>query len=427
MRKNSIEPDRDRHYLHWKCNSPPSPSPLQIHSLLPAKRLIAILNEYNEYPQRTLVWRSLLKLPHNESAFCELLRKGYHPCVRAYDKEFPLKSQGALRNLKKVVSCLSYWSPAFAASDFLPHFVFPFLKVHEKNLLFTFEVCATVLFNHGQLLFEFAPLEPVNYLGMIENLIAHFDPKLMSFYMRSNITSKTFAWSIVQTAFAEVLDTVQWLQLWDHLITNTPEFMVFAVVAYNLAQRPVIMRLETREEIETFFRDQNLIDMKRLLRTTYSLATKCPEALHPKQYIRPFESLLSPVYQKFYNYPRAAVDKSVAARGQLALERDALQAKMDEVSMTEHRMLEQLDRQLADEEHSRRLAEVEKVLDEVRVTQALETANQHHMAVLKEREQRNRELAVAADINQCLTRKKTQARERELEAMLRDLAVDVSR
>lgn len=365
-------------------------------------------------------------MPHNDTAFAELLRKGNHPCVRAYDTEFPLKCRGALRNLKKVVSCLAHWSPAFAASAFVPHFVFPFLKVHEKNLLFTFEVCATVLFNHGQLLFEFAPLEPFNYLGLVENLLAHYDPKLMEFYMRSNITSKTFAWPIVKTAFAEVLDTSQWLQLWDHLITNTPDFLVFAVVAYNMQQRPVIMRLEKRAEIETFFRDQNLIDMKRFLRTAYSLATQCTDGLQPRQYIRPFEPLLSPVYQKFYNYPRDAVDRSVAERGKRAEERDALQAKIEQVATAEHRMLEQLDRQLADEEHSRRLAEVERAIDEIRVHEALETANQHHMAVLREREQRNRELAVAADLNQCLTRQKTQAREHELEAMLRALAEDVS-
>lgn len=155
------------------------------------------------------MWRSLLKLPHNQQAFCQLLRRDYHPCVRAYDKEFPLKSRAALRNLKKIVSCLAFWSPAFAQGAFVPHFVFPFLKVHEKNLLFTFEVCASVLFNHGQLLFEFTPLEPFNYLGMAENLLAHFDPELMEFYMRHKVTSTTFAWSLVQTAFAEVLDTNQ--------------------------------------------------------------------------------------------------------------------------------------------------------------------------------------------------------------------------
>lgn len=396
----------------------------QIQSLLPTKRLIGILNEYNEYPHRQIVWRSLLKLPHNEIAFCDLLRKGYHPCVTVYDSLFPLKSRAVLRNLKKIVSCLAFWSPAFAASDFVPHFVFPFLKVHDKNLHFTFEVCATVLLNHGQLLFEFAPLEPFNFLGMVENLLAHFDPKLMEFYKRRRITSKTFAWPLIRTAFAEVLDSAQWLQLWDHLITNAPDFMVFVTVAYNMTQRSIVMRLEN--DVEAFFRDQNLIDMKRFLRTAYSLAAECPDRLAPKQYIRSFEGLLSPVYQKFYNYPRKAVDETVAARHQMLVERDALQAKMEEVSREENRMLEDLDRQLADEEHSRRLAEVERALDELRVHEAMETANKHHMALLCEREQRNKELAVAADLNQCLTRKRTQARERELQAMLRELDKDVS-
>lgn len=408
------------------CSSAPLSYSTQLQSLLPTKRLIAILNEYDEYPQRQIVWRSLLKLPHNEAAFCELLRKGYHPCVKAYDNDFPLKSRAALRNLKKIVSCLAFWSPAFAATAFVPHFVFPFLKVHEKNLLFTFEVCASIFLNHGQLLFEFAPLEPFNYLGMIENLVAHYDPKLMEFYMRKKITSKTFAWPIVSTAFAEVLDTAQWLQLWDHLITNSPDFMVFVAVAYNMVQRPIIMRLEKREEIESFFRDQNLIDMKRLLRNAYSLATQCPAVLKPQQYIRPFEPLLAPVYQKFYNYPREAVDKSLVERQRMLVERDALEAKMNAVAGEENRMLAQLDRQLADEEHAKRLAKVERALDELRVQEAMETANKHHLAVLCEREQRNKELAVAADLNECLTRKRVQAKEQELDAMLRELDKDVS-
>lgn len=294
------------------------------------------------------------------------------------------------------------------------------------NLLFTFEVCATVLLNHGQLLFEFAPLEPFNYLGMIENLIAHFDNKLMDFYMRRKITSKTFAWPIVKTALAEVLDSTQWLQLWDHLVTNAPDFLIFIAVAYNVVQRPLVMRLESHDEIDRFFRDQNLIDMKRLLRTAYSLARDCPESLQPRQYLRSFIPLLSPVYQKFYNYPREVVDRGVAERERRALERDALQSKMEAVSMAENKMMEKLERQLADEEHSRRLAEVERAMDEVMVHEALEAANQHHMAVLLEREHRNKELSTAADLNMCLVRKRTQARELELESLLRAVDKKVS-
>lgn len=372
------------------------------------------------------MWRSLLQLPHNEAAFCELLRKDSHPCVKDYDTAFPLKSRAALRNLKKIVSCLAFWCPALGVSDFVPHFVFPFLKLHEKNLLFTFEVCATVLLNHGQLLLEFAPLEPFNYLGLIENLLAHYDPKLMEFLVRHKITASVFAWPLVRTAFAEVLDTVQWLQLWDHLVTNAPDFMVFAVVAYNMAQRPVVMKLSQPGEIETFYRDQNLVDMKRFLRIAYTLATECPATLHPRQYIRAFQPLLSPVYQKFYNYPRQAVDERVAGREQMLRDRDALEAKMESVDREEQRMLAELDRQLAEEEHAKRLADVEKALAQLRVQEALDTANKHHMAVLHEREQRNKELAVAADLNQCLMRKRTQAKEQELEAMLRQLDKDVS-
>jgi hypothetical protein len=60
------------------------------------------------------------------------------------------------------LSALAHWSPVMAEAEFLPAFVFPFIKVFENNPLHAFELVMTVLLNWSQQWFEFFPHPPVN-------------------------------------------------------------------------------------------------------------------------------------------------------------------------------------------------------------------------------------------------------------------------
>jgi hypothetical protein len=62
---------------------------------------------------------------------------------------------------------LAHWSPVMAEAEFLPGFVFPFIKAFENNPLQAFEIIVTALLNWGQQWFEFFPHPPVNVRSLV--------------------------------------------------------------------------------------------------------------------------------------------------------------------------------------------------------------------------------------------------------------------
>ena len=52
-------------------------------------------------PIRSFIWRSLLHLPENHSAYSALLEKGTHPAYVNISTKYPIKSQKLLRVLQR--------------------------------------------------------------------------------------------------------------------------------------------------------------------------------------------------------------------------------------------------------------------------------------------------------------------------------------
>jgi hypothetical protein len=328
-----------------------------MNTIMPIARLLPILKEFGEYPEkyRAMIWKTILKLPHDQISFTRLLKKGPHSCVEKYGKQYSLVDQKALNHLSIIVSCLAHWTPIFAYIDFLPKFVFPFLKIFKGDLLLSFELISTVLNNHCQLWFEFAPLQaPYNYLCLIENLLMESDRKLYEFYKSKNITPKIYALPLMETAFSEVLDEQQWLQLWDHIFSNDSHFMVFIIVAYNSAQRLTIMRCDA-EGIERIFLEQNYVNMKKLTSKAYRLMAKCPVAIHPERYMKPFSPLTRGEYKKFENYPKNLTDMKVNEMDALRKEQKMLDKKIVEMTSLEKAINSRLESFRMDEEYEKRM------------------------------------------------------------------------
>ncbi|KAG4067584.1 hypothetical protein HA402_005356 [Bradysia odoriphaga] len=393
----------------------------KIQKTMPRQRLQQILKEYLEYPTkyRQLIWKTCLQLPENQSSFTELLKKGYHPCVRSYDELYPLKDKSAHRNLKRIVSALAYWSKAFAQCDYIPKFVFPFVKELGTNLILCFETIATVLLNHGQLLFEFAPLEPVNYLGIIENILSHYEPRLLAFYVGKNVTSKTFAWSLLQTAFTEVLDEDQWRQLWDHIVSNAVEFLAFSVVAYNIVMKDVIMRLDSKVTVERFFEEQNSIEMKRFIRRTYDIMEKCPDSLRPNRYLKQFAPLTSGFYEKFTNFPRALIAVKDKEVDKLMVENRILNDKLYELEKRQLAWADRLEGTLKAEEHTKRLMAVEKAYEDKIIKEQDRVAMQRKHLLLYQKQLRDSEQQILEETRSSMLRRKLMEKENDVELLSR--------
>lgn len=303
-----------------------------------------------------MIWKTILKLPQNFNSFSRLLKRQPHSCVSNYDKRYSLVDQKALGQLRRTVSCLAHWSPIFGYIDFLPQFVFPFLKVCKGDALLCFELIAALLCNHCQLWFEFAPSHvPYNYLCMVDNILMESDRRLFKFYKSKNVTARTFALPLMHSAFSEVLDEQQWFQLWDHVVTSEPWFLVFLIVAYNSMLRSTIMRCETAESIERVFVEQNYVNLRKLIARANQLMTICPASIHPQRYMKSFVPLARGEYQKFEKYPKTLSDVKANEIDVLRAEQKALDAKLADMERFEKSINSRMENHMMDEEYERRM------------------------------------------------------------------------
>lgn len=359
---------------------------------------MAILSEYGEYPAeyRPLIWKSLLKLPNNTVAYCKLLEKGTHKCVKSFVSG--RVSDPILRkNLKKIISLLAHWSQILGISfhseeHFLPYFVFPFVKFASSDMLMCFELIATILINQCCLWFEFSPLLPSNYLGVIENLIDHFEPTLAQFYRQHSVTSSIYAWKVMRTAFSEVLAEFQWYFLWDHIISAPSYFFVFVIVAFNSVQRSTIKRLKNPQEIQTFFDEPCSINMRAWLRKAYNLMEKCPKDLHPNQYMENCNLLgVDDQYQKILNYPSDALKMRSKQLEQMEERVRSINQRYMEIEKFEMNLMQQMVNNAQAEEHRKRMQNVDLVHEMAFVDAAKCIENQRQHLILSERQLNNRE------------------------------------
>lgn len=118
----------------------------QIDRMLDRKKLTNILRLYGEYPEnyRVVIWTQLLRLPKNLHLY-RGINDLYASSFAEIDKEYPLQDKMALKNLKKLLNNLVSWCPFFNNVNYLPHLVFPFVKVFKNEPLLLFEAVCTVL------------------------------------------------------------------------------------------------------------------------------------------------------------------------------------------------------------------------------------------------------------------------------------------
>lgn len=363
------------------------------------------------------------------------MESAVHHSTRSYSQTFRIVDPILRKSLKRVVSYLCHWSPILATPfgtigdepQFLPFFVFPFVKFNSNNLLVCFEIVATILLNQCSLWFELSPLLPLNYLGLIENLIDHFEPELIQFYRKHSITSTVYAWKLLENAFSEVLVEFQWYQLWDHIVSNPSSFMVFAVVAFNCVQRSVIVRLRTKEVV-TFFEEPSNIDMKQWLRTTYQFTNDCPTDLDPKQFIRDFTELGvdDKQYRTILNYPRKIFDKRSQQKKQLQHQMKLIHDKYLDLEKFEAQLMQQMVNSVKHEEHCRRIQQIDLAEEVALLHQTNRVENQRQHLILMERQLSDREIMIKMMMKEHEMRNVVNNRQFQLQTDLCELNKQVS-
>ncbi|XP_070248106.1 TBC1 domain family member 31 isoform X5 [Myotis yumanensis] len=280
------------------------------------KRLQILLKGYGEYPTkyRMFIWRSLLQLPENHTAFSSLIDKGVHVAFLNLQREYPIKSRKLLRVLQRTLSALAHWSAIFSDTPYLPLLAFPFVKLFQNNQLICFEVVATLITNWCQHWFEYFPNPPINILSMIENVLAFHDKELLQHFIDRDVTSQLYAWPLLETVFSEVLTREEWLKLFDNVFSNHPSFLLMTVVAYNICSRAPLLNCDRKDDFEYFFHHRNNLDISVVIREVYHLMDTTPADIHPESMLSGFVALTKGQYPVFNQYPKFIVDYQTQER-----------------------------------------------------------------------------------------------------------------
>uniref|UniRef100_A0A182MPU4 Rab-GAP TBC domain-containing protein n=1 Tax=Anopheles culicifacies TaxID=139723 RepID=A0A182MPU4_9DIPT len=458
---------------------------LQLSKTLPKDRLVPILKEYGEYPTkyRTTIWRTLQELPGDAESYGRLLERGPHPCVASYEQRFAGYDQRTVRNLKKTVCCLAHWCPVFGVIDYMPSFVLPFARQQPNDGLGLFETVATVLVNQCQLWFEFAPLEPFNYLAMVENVLAECEPRLMAFYRRHNVAPRTYVTPLMETAFARCCSDDQWLALWDHVLSNEAYFPVFLIAAYSSIHRATLMAANGTAAVDKLFlHPSGSLDVRRLVRRAHELMERCSDTIHPRNYFKSFVPLSttggkeshraktyrqlkenhptgkarvfhnapnnatdftslasnssgrspSPAssadasergstrtYVSFGNFPKKLTEVRCAETTALQTEQRRLEAKIIELEKLEHNLRDRMVNNLIRQEHEQRVKEVERNLEEAIAREEQRVEMQRKLLLLHRKQLRERESELSLDVHNAKLISDATVRERELDALLK--------
>lgn len=242
------------------------------------KRLTSSLKCNGCYPRkyRVLVWRFLLRLPRNEDAFRSLVRKGKHASFSRLRDEYPLKDDRTFRRLHRVLSALAFWCPVFGEISYLPAIVYPFVKIFRENDLAAFEASMSVMLHWcGDYLFNL-PNPPAAILSALRQEVERRDPQLYDHFVRHRVTAEVYGWSLLKTIFTEVLNEDEWMCLWDHLITlsDTPQLLVVAVLAYLSYFRVALLAAPDRFSIEQFFHQQNALDIQKFVQLLLNIGRR---------------------------------------------------------------------------------------------------------------------------------------------------------
>lgn len=260
----------------------------EVKEELRRERLLPILEEFKEYPERhrPRIWKSLLNLPENRKACLEISEK-ISDIKMEILRDFKLadKSKGTL--LSSTVDRLVCICPLLGQTYFIPELIFPFLIVFKNDPLAAFEISIMILMNFCRKWFEYHPLPPINVLGIIENILMEVDPELLQFYCEIEVTSTEYAWPLLRTTLSEVLTADEWLVLWDHIFSyGKPSFLLLSVVAYGICLRKIIMKsLTSRDDVEEFFRTPGLVGVRDVIKLAKKLDQNLTRKNHPSRYL----------------------------------------------------------------------------------------------------------------------------------------------
>jgi hypothetical protein len=244
------------------------------------KDSIDVLGSFSE-KHRFTFWKYLLSLPNNIVCFEYYNSKGIHSFFRDYD--FELKDQFKIKRMRQICSLVAHWSEHIGNVFYLPHIIFPLMKIIKGDDVFLFELIITIITSYGQYWFEFYPGAPVSHLELLMNILERESFKLITHikklereYDLVSLKLYEIIWRLIRTLFSESLINDNYLQLLDFIFTYSfkPEYFMYFACSFILHKETSILKCKNISDIDKCLYTNNKYDMPKLFKNTHKLYNK---------------------------------------------------------------------------------------------------------------------------------------------------------
>ncbi|KAF0717746.1 Aste57867_2115 [Aphanomyces stellatus] len=311
-------------------------------------RLQQLLRSYGRFPERyrLLAWTFLLQLPDNTPSLEQLFAKGDHPATTRLHEAYPIQNQRLFRRLKRILSALAFWCPVYGEVASVPALVFPFVKVCANNDAVAFEVVLSVLLHWGRDFVLQYPYPPRPQLARLDHVLQERDPQLHAHFTSHCIPPEEYGWSLVSTAFTEVLGRDDWLCLWDNLFAywDKPSLLWSAVLAFLVQVRGTLLHASSASAIHATFHQQQPLQTKHFIAEMHSIRLPPLPSVHDKNDDDDSAAVYFPLppgqYPVFKRYPAFVVDYQIQERNRIAADEAALESKRTLLARIETRTRE---------------------------------------------------------------------------------------
>ncbi|XP_018026426.1 TBC1 domain family member 31 [Hyalella azteca] len=231
-----------------------------------------MLAEFGSFPheERAAIWCGLLALPRCSAIHTNLCGKAMHPQVPEYEAMADKRLRDSFR---RSLSCLYYWAPQLVSYSWVPSFVFPFVKSLQHAPLICFELCVALIMSWCRLWFSPAPDKVACVaLNVVEALVCNASPRLMAAFLHARVTAATYAWPLLSSAFSQVLSAEDWLVAWDHLLCESPSYLLCFTAAFSLCLAPSITAAASHpHQIETLYNQESYVPLRCVLKKATEL------------------------------------------------------------------------------------------------------------------------------------------------------------
>ncbi|PKC16829.1 WD40 repeat-like protein [Rhizophagus irregularis] len=257
------------------------------------ERLIEKLHQLGRYPDkyRTRIWRILLGIPQNQQAFKEITSKGVDPAIKALLSKNLKSSDSKQRKIIDLLEQLRVF-PSLSilrydrriTIEWIFHMIYPFVELlFDTNETLSFEIILSILFNWYQHYWDEFPNPSTKIMNVISVLLEYWDNELYTHLLSYNMKIQDYAWTMIKCSFARILTREDWLELWDHLLSNDePSFMYFFLIAYILIARDVLLGMTSKRQVSEFFTRANIVNISKVLEISHKLEKETPLSISPK-------------------------------------------------------------------------------------------------------------------------------------------------